>query len=159
MRLLDYLSQDTILLDMEAGSKEEALEALVDLLVKGGKISPEDRESVLEVLKEREKLGSTGVGSGIAIPHGYSPCVPEVTLAVGVSRKGVDFDALDGKPVHIFFLLISPPKETLTHLKVLARIARFSRDRDFRKKLISADSAEEIFRIIKEREEKEGVKE
>ncbi|HEX67820.1 MAG TPA: PTS sugar transporter subunit IIA [bacterium] len=158
MRLLDYLSLERIAVDMEAKNKEEALRCLVDLLVKSGDVEKENKEKVLEVLKEREKLGSTGVGGGVAIPHGYSEEVKKVILSVVISKKGVDFDSLDGKPVYIFFLLVSPPSSHLLHLKVLARIARFTKDKEFREKLISAGSPQEIYEIIREREEKEGMK-
>jgi len=155
MKLIDYLPKECITVELEGESKEEVLANLVDLLVKGKVVDEEWKNGILESLKEREELGSTAIGYGVAIPHGKAPVISEIALAVGISKKGVDFDSLDGKPVHLFFLLVASPSHATLYLKALARISRFLRDSSFRDKLLKARSPQEVFEIIKEREEKE----
>ncbi|HQC23908.1 MAG TPA: PTS sugar transporter subunit IIA, partial [Syntrophales bacterium] len=105
------------------------------------------------VLLEREKLGSTGIGDGIAIPHGKLKGLERLVISFGRSRQGVDFDAIDGKPVHIFFLLMAPESSTGQHLKALAKISRMLKDPGFRSDLMAAENAEEIYRKIAEKDE------
>ena len=105
------------------------------------------------MLLEREKLGSTGIGDGIAIPHGKLKGLDRLVISFGRSRQGIDFDAIDGKPVHIFFLLMAPESSTGQHLKALAKISRMLKDPDFRSDLMAAKSAEEIYRKIAEKDE------
>ena len=102
---------------------------------------------------EREKLGSTGIGQGVAIPHGKSDSVESLVAALGVSKRGVDFESLDGEPVNLIFLLVAPPDSAGQHLKALARISRLLKDKFFRQALREAKSLEEIQRIIKEEDE------
>ena len=131
-----------------ATTKKEVLEELVQLLSKEGKIN--DVKLTVEVLIEREKLGSTGIGQGIAIPHAKSDQVTEVVAAFGLSRRGVQFDALDGEPVNIFFLLVAPPDAAAMHLKALARISRLLKDKFFRQSLRETKTSAEILKLIKE---------
>jgi PTS system nitrogen regulatory IIA component len=118
------LSVDKIILDMKAGNKDEALKELL-----GKAQLPEDKEAVvLDALKKRESIGSTGIGKGIAIPHTRSIVLDKVYLVVGRSKKGVSFDALDDKPVHLFFLLCAPPQDIgTTYLVMLGKIAQIAR--------------------------------
>ncbi len=122
--LKELLREDRIILDMKAETKEEALKELIDVLD-----LPDDKKEILfKSLMQREILGSTGIGKGIAIPHSRSIVVDNITLVVGISKKGVDFEALDGKPVHLFFMLIATPNDpSMKYLSALGSIARVSR--------------------------------
>jgi len=113
-----------------------------------------DPAHAVEVLLEREKLGSTGIGQNIAVPHAKSEEVKNLALGVGISEKGVDFEALDGDPVNIIFMVIAPIDATGLHLKVLARIARLLKDKVFRNSLRACKTAEKIYETIKEEDER-----
>jgi PTS system nitrogen regulatory IIA component len=137
--------------NMLAKTKTEALEELVNALIKGGlKL---DSAKVIEVLQQREKLGSTGIGDGLAIPHGKISSLDEIVVAFGRSKKGVDFDSLDGKPVHIFFLLLAPENSVGQHLKALARISKMLKKANFRQKLIETESKNDLYKLIIEQNE------
>jgi PTS system nitrogen regulatory IIA component len=137
--------------NMLAKTKTEALEELVNALIKGGlKL---DSAKVIEVLQQREKLGSTGIGDGLAIPHGKISSLDEIVVAFGRSKKGVDFDSLDGKPVHIFFLLLAPENSVGQHLKALARISKMLKKANLRQKLIETDSKSDLYKLIIEQNE------
>jgi PTS system nitrogen regulatory IIA component len=150
MRILDFLSEKNISVDLKAKNKREVIEELVDLLVRNGQV--QDKKKMVQILLEREDLGSTGIGQGIAIPHGKSDTARELTAAFGLSRSGVPFEALDGEPVHIVFLLVAPEGTAGTHLKALARISGLLKDKYFRKKLIGAQGMSEVIEIIQEEE-------
>lgn len=150
MRILDFLSEKNITVDLKAKNKKEVIEELVDLLVAGGQVS--DKKKMVQILLEREELGSTGIGQGIAIPHGKSDTVKELTAAFGLSRSGVAFEALDGEPVFIFFLLVAPEGTAGAHLKALARISGLLKDKYIRKKLMSAQNTADVVKIIQEEE-------
>lgn len=151
VNLLDFLLEDSILIEMRSQNKKEALEELVALLTDAHKIKKP--ESILNALLEREELGSTGIGQGIAIPHGKSESVGQVVAALGISKKGIDFDALDGEPVYLFFMLVAPSNSSGVHLKVLAKISRLLKDKFFRQALREAKSPAEIIKLIKEENE------
>jgi PTS system nitrogen regulatory IIA component len=137
--------------NMLAKTKTEALDELVNVLIKGGlKL---DSAKVIEVLQQREKLGSTGIGDGLAIPHGKISSLDEIVVAFGRSKKGVDFDSLDGKPVHIFFLLLAPENSVGQHLKALARISKMLKKANFRQKLIETESKNDLYKLIIEQNE------
>ncbi|MBT3343344.1 MAG: PTS sugar transporter subunit IIA, partial [Gemmatimonadetes bacterium] len=106
----------------------------------------------LQAVLEREKIMSTGIGDGIAIPHGKSDAVVELTAALGIHKRGVDFEALDGEPAFVFFLLVSPANVSGPHIKALARISRMLKNDGFKKKLIEAGSADDIVAAIEEEE-------
>jgi PTS system nitrogen regulatory IIA component len=150
MQILDFLSVDSIKLTMESKNKKDAIKELVEVLVKSGKVK--DKKKMIQTLMEREDLGSTGIGQGIAIPHGKSDTVSDLAAAFGVSADGVSFDSLDGEPVNIFFLLVAPEGAAGAHLKALARISSLLKDKYFRKSLLSAQSPEEVIKIIQEEE-------
>ncbi len=150
MRIMDFLSEKNIEVDLKAKNKKEVIEELVDLLVAGGHVT--DKKKMVQILLEREELGSTGIGQGIAIPHGKSDSVKELTAAFGLSKAGVSFEALDGEPVYIFFLLVAPEGTAGAHLKALARISGLLKDKYIRKKLITAQTTEEVVKIIQEEE-------
>lgn len=146
MKLTDILSPESISLDMKAEGKRDALEELCRLLADAKKLP--DPQALLQTLVDRESLGSTGIGQGVAIPHGKSPSVPAQAAALGLSKKGVDFDALDGEPVYILFLVAAPPEAEGPHLKALAKISRLLKDKPFRQALRDAVSVDDILKII-----------
>ena len=151
MTLLDILSPASTIVDLKGDTKEEIIEELVDSLSASEAIS--DRDKVLQAVLEREKIMSTGIGDGIAIPHGKSDCVVKLAAALGTQRRGVDFEALDGEPAYVFFLLVSPTNVSGPHIKALARISRLLKNDGFKKKLIVASSPEEILFAIRAEEE------
>ena len=152
MRLEQILKKEYLNSNLQAKNKTEALAELSELVMKGSlKL---DKRQVYDVLLQREKLGSTGIGDGVAIPHGKISNLEEVIVAFGRSRKGVAFDAIDGKPVNIFFLLLAPENSTSQHLKILANICRMLKAANFRKKLLDAESNDDLYRIIIEEDNK-----
>ncbi len=152
MKIMDFLNEKAVAANMKAQDKEGVIGELVDLLYKAGAIK--DKEELVSALLAREALGSTGIGQGIGIPHGKSGKVKELVAAFGLSRKGVKFDSLDGEPVYIFFLLVAPEESAGPHLKALARISRFLKDKYFRDLLKAAKDEKEIIKIIIEEDEK-----
>lgn len=154
MRLTDILDPELIIADLEGQNKRELLNNFAALLDEQNKI--EDRHEFLEVILAREALGSTGIGDGIAIPHGKLSHLKNLVLSFGISRKGVDFDAMDGKPVHLFFVLIAPEDSPGDHLKALARISRILKSTSFRERLLATEDRDDIYRHIKEEDEQYG---
>ena len=150
MKICDILKKETILADLKAQNKKGILEELVAPVTEIAKVN---QEALVKVLMERERLGSTGIGGGIGIPHGKMKDIDSLVLGFGLSRKGVDFESLDGQPTHIFFLLITPENSTGLHLKLLARISRILKDDPFKTRLLNATSGDEIFAIINEEDE------
>lgn len=151
MQITDMLDKNSIIEELKATSKRAVLAELSEILSRDQKgLAP---GAMVEVLLEREKLGSTGIGDGIAIPHGKLKGLDRLMISFGRSRQGIEFDAIDGKPVHIFFLLMAPESSTGQHLKALAKISRMLKDPEFRSGLLEAKSAEEIYRKIAEKDE------
>jgi nitrogen PTS system EIIA component len=151
MTLMDILSPNSVIVGLKGETKEGIITELVSALEVDEVIT--DRDRVLQAVLEREKIMSTGIGDGIAIPHGKSDAVVHLTAALGTQKRGVDFEALDGEPAYVFFLLVSPANVSGPHIKALARISRLLKNDDFKKKLINASSPGEIMAII-ENEEK-----
>jgi PTS system nitrogen regulatory IIA component len=150
MKIIDLLDPKCILPDLQAANKRGVLEELATALVSGhGEVT---LQAVVEVLMERERLGSTGIGDNIAIPHGKLPQLSQMLLAFGRSLKGVDFDSMDGKPSHLFFLLLAPVNSSGLHLKALAKISRMLMSQAFRESLMESKGAEEILHLIEEKD-------
>ena len=147
MKILDVLPREAILADLKAEDKKSVLEELVEPIAR---LKKANQEELVLVLMERERLGSTGIGSGIGIPHGKLKNLDELVLGFGLSRKGVDFESMDGRPTHIFFLLMTPENSTGLHLKVLARISKILKNETFRERLLASTSGDDIYRIIKD---------
>ncbi len=149
LRLAELLDPRLIVAELSATTKVGVLEEFSGLLGAhaGGLNGRLDPAAVLEVLLERERLGSTGIGEGVALPHGKLPGLGELVLALGRSPSGVDFDAADGQPAHLFFLLLSPEGST-RHLQVLAGLARLLREAAFRRRLLAAASAEALYDAV-----------
>lgn len=152
MKIMEFLNEKAVCANLKAQDKAGAIKELVDLLYKAGAIK--NKEELINALLAREALGSTGIGQGIGIPHGKSEKVNGLVAAFGLSRKGVNFDSLDGEPVYIFFLLVAPQESAGPHLKALARISRLLKDKYFRDLLKGAKDEKEIIKIIKEEDEK-----
>lgn len=151
MRLLDILSKDCVKADLKGKSRKEVIVELVDLLVKSGRVK--DRAKVIEAVMEREKLMSTGIGNGVAIPHAKTNACDRLSAAFGRSA-GIPFDALDEKPVRLVFLLITPEAETGPHISALARISRLLKHKVFKDALLAVKDEGEIYRIIEEEEKR-----
>jgi len=152
MRIVDVLSQDCIIPELKAREKRDLLEEMVNDVA--SRVDGLDRERLLEVLLEREKLGSTGIGYGVAIPHGKLRGLNRIIVSFGRSLKGVEFQSLDKRPAHLFFLIVAPEDSTVAHLKILARISSLLKDATLRNRLLVAPSREEIYRIIAEGDER-----
>lgn len=151
MNLRTLLSEELVNLDIIASSKIEVIEGLIDLLVQGNKVM--DKKAYLDLVLERERMGSTGIGKGIAIPHGKTDAIKSVAIAFGRSRKGVDFDALDDQPVNLIFLLAAPNDSGPIYLKALARLSRILRKEDFRGALLEAKDVKSVLALIEDIEE------
>lgn len=152
MKIGDLLNKSLIIANLSSSGKKDVLREMVDCIVQQEKNI--DGNDLLRVLLEREELGSTGIGDGIAIPHGKVQQIDKLVVACGRSIEGVDFQSMDGKPTHIVFLLIAPENSAGVHLKALARLSRLLKDGDFRRGLMKANTAEEIFDIIINEDEK-----
>ena len=152
MKLMEILSPNSTIVDLKGETKEAIIEKLVDALEVGKVIT--DKGKVLKAVLEREKVMSTGIGDGIAIPHGKSDAVIRLAAALGTQRRGVEFEALDGEAAFVFFLLVSPANISGPHIKALARISRLLKNDDFKKKLIASSTAEEVISAIEMEEKK-----
>jgi PTS system nitrogen regulatory IIA component len=151
MRLSELLEEDNVILDLKARDKKRAIEELTEAIVKSNPLL--DKDSLVKVLLERERLGSTGIGDGVAIPHGKFHGVSEPIISFGRSLKGLDFESMDGQPVFLFFLLVAPESSASAHLKALARIAKILKNGTFRKILMEGSTREEIYQAIIQNDE------
>jgi PTS system nitrogen regulatory IIA component len=150
MKLLDVLDTEAVLPDLQAGTKTEVLEELVTPVARSSGTAVEE---LVQVLLDRERLGSTGIGGGIGIPHGKIPRIDRLFLGFGLSRRGIDFESLDGLPTRIFFLLVTPENSAGLHLKVLARISRMLKSDAFKERLLRARTRDEIIAILQSEDE------
>ena len=150
MDLGDILGSDNVLPDMQAGDRWQAIDELIANLVTTSKIKPEDREAVTAVVKKRENSMSTGIGFGIGIPHASTDLITEVVGALGRSKPGIDFDALDNQPVKIVMLFLVPQGQFQKHLHTLANIAKMLHKADFRAALEQAPDAAAMLKAIKD---------
>jgi PTS system nitrogen regulatory IIA component len=154
MNMKDVLKESCVIADLKGGTKKDVLTELIATLKESGFI-PSVGEAVNVVL-ERERLGSTGIGEGVAIPHGKMKGIDRVLCAFGRSKKGIDFDAVDEKPVHIFFLLLAPEDSAGLHIQMLSRISRILRDPSFRRRLIEEGGSADVHADIVGEDEKFG---
>ncbi|MBF0228038.1 MAG: PTS sugar transporter subunit IIA [Desulfamplus sp.] len=145
MKLSDILDKDSIIADLQSKDKKCVLEELANAVSMRTGTATQD---IVKILLEREQLGSTGVGGGIAIPHGKLANITSIVVGFGLSREGIEFDSLDNRPVHIFFLLIIPSNSTGVHLSVLAYISRLLKQSHFKESLLKSESIEELQQII-----------
>jgi len=150
MKISDILSTDVIAVNLDTADKEDAIKKVIDLAAKSGKIL--DVEKVSKTIFEREKLVSTGVGKGFAIPHGKTDAIDDVVAAFAITKEPIDFDSIDGEPVRYIFLLIGKENLLNTHIKLLSRISRLMNKDEFRERLLDAVNPEEVLSIFKEEE-------
>lgn len=150
MKILDFLSKKTIITELKATDKKGVLE---ELTLPVSEATSLEHGELVKVLIEREHLGSTGIGNGIGIPHGKLKDLSSLVLGFGLSRKGVNFDAMDGKPTHIFFLLLTPENSTDLHLKLLARISKLLKEESFKEKILQATDKDDLIRMISDVDE------
>ena len=150
MRIVDLLHEQGIDLNFAPKNKAEAIDMLVELMDKTGNLN--DKDGYKEAILAREDLSTTGIGDGIAIPHGKTKAVKNASLAAAVSKEGVDYDALDGMPSHLFFMIAAPEGENEVHLEVLARLSTILMDEEFRKSLINAKDKKEFLNLIDKKE-------
>lgn len=151
MKILDILSETSIISELKGTTKRAVLEELIDAIrIQNPQL---DRDRLMAVLLERERLGSTGIGDGIAIPHGKIKDLNQLVLSFGKSSQGVDFESMDGRPVHLFFLLVAPETSSGIHLRALAKIARLLKNNAIRKRLGSVKNPGEIFAVIQQEDE------
>jgi len=151
MKISDILSTELIEAGLDVKDKDDSIRKLIDIAARSGKIT--DIQKVTETIFEREKLVSTGVGKGFAIPHGKTDAITDVLASFAILKEPIDFDSIDGEPVRFIFLLVG--KETLlnTHIKLLSRISRLMNKDEFRSKLLGAGTGEEVLRIFKDEEQ------
>lgn len=154
MQLGDILGVEQIVPELKATNRWEAIDELVDVLIATGKIQAKDRAAIIAAVRKRENSMSTGIGFGIGIPHASTDLLFEVVGALGRSRSGVDFDALDNRPVHLVMLFLVPQGQFQKHLHTLANIAKLLHQQEFRNALVEAPDAETMLRIIKEQSRK-----
>jgi nitrogen PTS system EIIA component len=152
VKISEALQEACVITDIQGKTKSDVIAELVAALERAGLIS--EAEEAVRVIDDREKLGSTGIGEGVAIPHGKMGGLQTILCVFGRSAEGVDFDAVDGKPVHIFFLLLAPEDSAGLHLKMLSRISKILRDPSFRKRLAEQASTSDVYRSIIEEDEK-----
>jgi nitrogen PTS system EIIA component len=150
MKILEVLNKDAIIVDLKAKDKKGVLDELVTPVAR---LSGVNHEDLLRVLMERERLGSTGIGGGIGIPHGKCKQLSSLMLGIGISKRGVAFDTMDRRPAHIFFLLLAPENSAGLHLKLLAHVSRLLKSEEFKSTLMQAETPEEIFEAIREKDE------
>jgi len=147
MKLLEILDASVVKIGLESVDKEECFEEMVDLLVRAGRIK--DGERALDAIYAREQMRSTGIGNGIAIPHGKDPSVEQIVAAAGTSSKGIEFEAIDGKPVHLVFLVLAQVNNPGPHLQALSEIATCLNVPNAYDKLVKAKTPEEFLRCIR----------
>ena len=153
MVLTQILHLDCVKVPLQGKDKQSVIVELVDLLNERGLLS--NRDIVLKAVLAREKTRSTGIGSGVAVPHGKCNGVRELVMAFGLANEPIEFESIDGKPVKIIILLVSPANETGPHIQALARISRLMLDGQFKQRLEEMTSAEELYELISEKESKE----
>ncbi len=151
MKVSELLNPGVIIADLKGTKKEEVINELIDLFKGDSRV--QDVEKVRSAVLDREKIMSTGVGKGFAIPHGKTNSITDIIAAFGKTKNPVDYDALDSQPVHLVFLLVGKDNLVSKHIKLLSRISRMMNKDDFRKRLLEAGSAEEILDIFNKEEE------
>jgi PTS system nitrogen regulatory IIA component len=148
MKIMDFLSPEAVIVDLQATDKKNAIIELVEILKTTKNVKKTDE--IIQVVLEREKLGSTGIGQGVAIPHGKTDVLQEQVGVLGISRKGIEFNSLDGEPVNIIFLLVGPVEVAGQHLKALSRISRLFKDKFLRQAIKEAQVPDAVVKIIQQ---------
>jgi len=154
MKFKDFVVPGAICVDLRAEDKRPAIREMIEALRDAGTIASEDVDSILRALMKREEVGSTGIGKGVAVPHAKHPKVKKLIGSVARSVKGVEFNALDGQPVKILFLLISPPDAAGPHIKALERIFTLLKNDDFCRFALATDKPGDMMELLKEADQK-----
>lgn len=151
VKITDYMSEDLISLNLKSKNKEDVLMELAELIGACPNVN-NTGNAIYKALVEREKLGSTGIGKGVAIPHAKTDAAERLTIAFGISNEKIDFKALDNENVNLFFVFASPIKDSQVYLKVLARISRLIREESFRNELLACKTSKEVLECINNKE-------
>jgi len=151
MKVSEYLNEDNVLLNVEAKDKYDLIDKLIEVASKSGKIM--DKEKVRQAVYEREKILSTGVGKGFAVPHGKTDAVNDIVLAFAITKEPLDYEALDNQPVRLVMLMVGKDSLVSSHIKLLSRISRLMNDDEFRENLLNAKTKEEVLEIFRKEEE------
>ncbi len=157
MKFSDFVKTESIRAELAATDKEGVIRELVGCLVESGQLKSDEQENIVEAILKREKLGSTGIGRGIAVPHTKHASVDEPVGTVGVSADGIDFESLDGEKVQLFFMLISPPDRPGDHLKALENISKQLQDNTFCRFLKQSRNSEDIQQVLEEADNNQFV--
>ncbi len=152
MKISDILTEDFVVVGLDVSSKEDAINALVDLIARSDKVKNVNK--VREAVFERERIMTTGVGKGFAVPHGKTNAVTDIIAAFAITKKPIDYDSLDGEPVRLIFLLVGRDNMVGPHIKLLSRISKLMNDNNFREKLLNAKEPKEVVELFKTEEEK-----
>ncbi len=152
MKIVDFIREDLILPDLRSKAKLDLLDELAEHLATHN--DGVSKDALMKVLVDRERLASTAIGEGVAIPHGKLDAVGKLIACVGRARDGVDFDSMDGRPTHLFFVLVAPENSTGVHLKALARISRLFKEPEFRARLLAAETAHDMYEVIADEDAK-----
>ena len=147
MALFELIEKNVVKIPLKSQNKKDVMKELVKILKKSGKIR--DSKTALTAVLKREDLASTGLGEGIAVPHAKTSAVSTLTMALGISPKGIDFDSLDDQPAHLFFMILAPPEQTGPHLQALTEIAQMNKNKDFCREIVNASSAAEVIGLFK----------
>ncbi len=150
MKLSSFLREDLIQLELQSKTKNDVIQECIDLISKAGEIT--NREEFKKTILEREQLETTGIGDGIAIPHGRTDAVKQLVIAFGKSKDGIDFQSLDGNPAYLYFMIASPQNASGVYLRVLAKISRLLKSYDFRTALRNAETPAQVIEIFQEAE-------
>lgn len=160
IRITTLLKEENVIFNFYANSKTQSIQKLVDIIVKNNKLSPSQSEKLNQAVMERERLCSTAIGEGVAIPHPRNVVIDDIRkplLGIGICKNGIDFESIDGKPTQLIFLLSAPRSDI--HLKIMARLSRLLRDKVFRYKIVNAQGFKEFKQLVKSKEDsidKEG---
>ncbi len=150
MRVSDYLNEDNIILELKAKDKYELIDKLIDVVAKSDKVL--DKEKVHKCVLEREKILSTGVGKGFAVPHGKTDAVTDIVMAFAITAEPIDYEALDNQQVRLVLLMVGKDSLVSSHIKLLSRISRLMNNDDFRERLLEAKTKEEVLEIFRKEE-------
>jgi len=157
MKFSDFVKTESIRAELAAIDKEGVIRELIESLIAAGQLSAENKEAIAEAILKREELGSTGIGRGIAVPHTKHPCVEQPIGTVGISTHGIEFQSLDGEPVQLFFMLISPPDRPSDHLRALENISKQLQDETFCRFLKQSKTPADIQQILEEADNNQFV--
>jgi fructose-specific phosphotransferase system IIA component len=152
VRISDILTEDFVVVGLDVSTKEDAINALVDIIAKSDKVK--NANKVREAVFEREKIMTTGVGKGFAVPHGKTDAVTDIVAAFAVTKKPIDYESLDGEPVRLIFLIVGRDNMVGPHIKLLSRVSKLMNDNNFREKLLNAKTPREVVELFKTEEEK-----